>query len=151
MVLFVIWVMRGMVILVGRAWCGWMTGLWWWVLSGLRFAHVCPWGKTVLFKSKDDGKTWSGPRILNDTPLDDRDCGVLSLGGKKLLVTWFTLDVRPYFERGVDNWGLGEEEERGVGRRCSMRTQMRLQRNGRGPGYGLVLMGKRGVILFVVR
>jgi len=27
--------------------------------SGLRYRHVCPWGKTVLFFSKDDGKTWS--------------------------------------------------------------------------------------------
>lgn len=64
--------------------------------SGLRLAHVCPWGKTVLFRSCDDGRTWSFPRVLNDTPLDDRDCGVVSLGGRRLLVTWFSLDVRKW-------------------------------------------------------
>ena len=58
--------------------------------SGLRAGHVCPWGKTVLFFSKDQAKTWTQPRVLNDTPLDDRDCGILSIGQKKLLVTWFS-------------------------------------------------------------
>lgn len=58
--------------------------------SGFRAGHVCPWGKTVLFFSEDSGSTWSEPRILNDTPLDDRDCGVLSLGGDDLLVSWFS-------------------------------------------------------------
>lgn len=58
--------------------------------SGLRAGHVCPWGKTVLFFSKDQAKTWTQPRVLNDTPLDDRDCGILSLDRKKILVTWFS-------------------------------------------------------------
>ena len=64
--------------------------------SGLRAGHICPWGKTVLFWSRDDGTTWSPPRIVNDTPLDDRDAGIVSLGGSRLLLTWFSLDVRPY-------------------------------------------------------
>jgi sialidase-1 len=64
--------------------------------SGLRYAHVCPYGKTVLFTSDDEGATWSRPNILNNTPLDDRDAGVVSLGGEKLLVTWFALDVRSH-------------------------------------------------------
>jgi hypothetical protein len=65
--------------------------------SGLRTEHVCPFGKTVLNFSKDDGKTWSPPQVINDSPLDDRDAGVISLGGKSLLVTWFTSDTRQYF------------------------------------------------------
>jgi len=59
--------------------------------SGLRAGHICPWGKTVLLFSRNNGKTWSNPRVINDTPLDDRDCGIVSLGGKKILVTWFSL------------------------------------------------------------
>lgn len=72
--------------------------------SGLRSEHVCPWGKTVLFFSKDDGRTWSEPRVVNDTPMDDRDCGLTSLGGQRLLVSWFTYDVRRVFLTGHHWW-----------------------------------------------
>ena len=41
--------------------------------SGLRKYHVCPWGKTVLHFSKDNGKTWSDSVIANNSPIDDRD------------------------------------------------------------------------------
>ncbi len=64
--------------------------------SGLRSEHIDPWGKTVINVSRDDGKTWSWPRIINDLPIDDRDGGIISLGGKKLLVSWFTSDTREY-------------------------------------------------------
>ncbi len=64
--------------------------------SGLRSQHVCPFGKTVLNFSRDGGRTWSPPRIIQDSPIDDRDAGVISLGGERLLVTWFTADSRLY-------------------------------------------------------
>jgi sialidase-1 len=78
--------------------------------SGLRSEHVCPWGKTVLNESADEGKTWSPPRIINDSPLDDRDAGLLDLGGGGLLVSWFTADPRKY---RTEEWvlkTLGEAE-----------------------------------------
>lgn len=59
------------------------------VCSGYRMQHICPFGKTVMNISSDEGKTWSAPIIVNDSPLDDRDAGVVNLGGNKLLVTWF--------------------------------------------------------------
>jgi len=62
--------------------------------SGLRSSHVCPWGKTVLNVSHDEGRTWSAPRVINDSPLDDRDAGIVSLGGQRLLVSWFVTDNR---------------------------------------------------------
>ncbi len=62
--------------------------------SGLRSSHVCPWGKTMLNISHDSGRTWSAPQIINDSPLDDRDAGIVSLGGQRLLVSWFTTDNR---------------------------------------------------------
>jgi sialidase-1 len=78
--------------------------------SGLRSEHVCPWGKTVLNASKDEGKTWSPPRVINDSPLDDRDTGLLHLGGGKLLITWFTADTRrDSFTDSIREW-LGAEE-----------------------------------------
>jgi hypothetical protein len=60
------------------------------VASGMRKDHICPWGRTTLCKSRDDGTTWSHPQVINNTPLDDRDAGIVSLGGQRLAVTWFT-------------------------------------------------------------
>lgn len=62
--------------------------------SGERSSHVCPFGKTELFYSYDDGKTWSQPMVVNDTVLDDRDAGIVHLGGDKLLLTWFNHPLR---------------------------------------------------------
>ncbi len=67
------------------------------VASGLRAEHVCPFGRTVLCVSSDEGRTWSAPRVINDGPLDDRDAGAVCLGGRRLLVTWFSSDTRRYF------------------------------------------------------
>jgi sialidase-1 len=64
--------------------------------SGLRMRHVCPFGKTVLNVSKDDGRTWSAPRVIQDSLIDDRDAGIVSLGGGGVLATWFRSDTRQY-------------------------------------------------------
>jgi len=76
--------------------------------SGLRTQHVCPWGRTVLFASGDEGKTWTPPRIVNDTPLDDRDAGIIHLGGGKLLLSWFTSDTRRYYGGCKEAYGDAE-------------------------------------------
>lgn len=59
------------------------------VWSGFRVAHVCPYGKTAMSVSRDEGETWAPPMVVNDTPLDDRDAGIVNLGDGKLLITWF--------------------------------------------------------------
>lgn len=64
--------------------------------SGLRSQHVCPWGKTVLSVSRDNGASWSEPRVIQDSMIDDRDAGIVHLGGGKLLVSWFRSDTRQY-------------------------------------------------------
>ncbi len=69
------------------------------VCSGYRMAHVCPFGKTVLFASFDEGKTWTKPVIINDSPLDDRDAGIVNLGNGRLLVTWFRHPASVYLTR----------------------------------------------------
>lgn len=66
------------------------------VSSGLRAEHVCPFGKTVMNTSEDNGRTWSAPRVIQDSPIDDRDAGVVSLGSNALLVSWFRSDTRMY-------------------------------------------------------
>ena len=70
------------------------------VSSGLRAEHVCPFGKTVLNVSRDDGRTWSPPRVIQDSPIDDRDAGIVSLGGKSVLASWFRSDTRIYAKEG---------------------------------------------------
>lgn len=85
--------------------CGWPSvchdddGVLYAVCSGFRAAHICPFGKTLLFKSFDDGKTWSIPMVINDTWLDDRDVGILCLGGNTLMVSWFTHPTQVYLNK----------------------------------------------------
>ncbi|MCX6899463.1 MAG: sialidase family protein [Verrucomicrobia bacterium] len=65
--------------------------------SGDRDAHVCPWGKTQIVRSADNGRTWSDVVTINNTPLDDRDTGIIKTSKGTLLVSWFT---SVYFEQG---------------------------------------------------
>jgi len=60
------------------------------VFSGDRDEHVCPWGKTQMVRSLDNGATWSDPVTVNNTPLDDRDAGVIVTSRGTVLVSWFT-------------------------------------------------------------
>ena len=60
------------------------------VFSGDRESHFCPYGKTKLIRSVDEGDTWSGVETINNTPLDDRDAGVLVLRSGTVVVSWFT-------------------------------------------------------------
>ncbi|HML47772.1 MAG TPA: sialidase family protein, partial [Clostridia bacterium] len=71
--------------------------------SGPRMDHVCPFGATALFVSRDDGKAWTPPMIVNNSPMDDRDVGLLSLGGPRVMLSWFTLDAKYYakFREGL--------------------------------------------------
>jgi hypothetical protein len=58
--------------------------------SGDRDSHVCPYGKTEIVRSSDEGKTWSDPAIVRNTPLDDRDAGLVETPEGTLIISWFT-------------------------------------------------------------
>ncbi len=58
--------------------------------SGGREAHVCPYGRVELIRSRDDGRTWTFPEVILDTAIDDRDAGILETPSGALLVTTFT-------------------------------------------------------------
>jgi len=60
------------------------------VYSGGREAHVCPFGRVEMMRSKDQGQSWIFPRVLLDSPIDDRDSGVVETAKGTLLVTTFT-------------------------------------------------------------
>ncbi|MDZ4851630.1 MAG: sialidase family protein [Pirellulaceae bacterium] len=58
--------------------------------SGGREKHVCPFGRLEWMRSSDNGKTWGWPQVLYDSPIDDRDAGVLETPSGTILVTTFT-------------------------------------------------------------
>jgi len=75
------------------------------VFSGDRDAHVCPWGKTQMIKSADNGTTWSAPITINNSPLDDRDAGIIQTKQGTLIASWFTSVYFIYmFEDKGNEW-----------------------------------------------
>ena len=60
------------------------------VYSGGREGHICPFGRVEMMTSNDEGQTWTWPRVLLDTAIDDRDAGVIETAKGTLLVTTFT-------------------------------------------------------------
>ena len=70
--------------------------------SGHRLGHVCPFGKNFLYTSRDEGRSWHGPLVVNDTCLDDRDAGLCLWGQGNVLLTWFDLPVEFYAARARD-------------------------------------------------
>ena len=112
------------------------------VCSGHRLGHICPFGVNYMFKSTDNAKTWDGPIIINDTPYDDRDAGILPMGDNKLMLSWFINRVNLYQERyeritkyvpedtvglwkaGVERWAAMPEDERMCG------SYLRISENG---------------------
>jgi len=69
------------------------------VFSGDRDWHVDPYGKVFLVRSTDDGKTWGDPELVIDTPLDDRDTGLVTLQDGTVIVTFSAANwskTKPY-------------------------------------------------------
>jgi len=85
---------------------GWPTiarranGELWLTWSGGRESHICPFGQVHSMTSRDNGETWTWPRVLLDSATDDRDSGVMETVKGTLLVTTFTsLAYKPILER----------------------------------------------------
>ena len=57
--------------------------------SGYRRAHVCPFGQAVMMTSDDEGNTYTQAQAVIETPLDDRDAGVVPFGENGVIVTSF--------------------------------------------------------------
>lgn len=81
------------------------------VWSGGREAHVCPFGRVDWMKSDDNGRSWTWPRTLIDSAIDDRDAGVLETDAGSILVTTFTsLAWEPILERAEQQAKQGKAE-----------------------------------------
>lgn len=103
------------------------------VASGYRYGHICPFGKAVISYSENEGETYTAPAPVIDTPLDDRDAGILTFGDSGVMVTSFNNSVQfqrehiqkrrlangddkreDFFEKTLDMI-TAEEEERYLG------------------------------------
>ena len=67
------------------------------VFSGNRDSHTSRDGKTQMVRSGDEGMSWDGPLTIHDTPLDDRDAGIVQTRNGTMLSSWFT-------NRGGGEW-----------------------------------------------
>ena len=91
------------------------------VASGFRRRHICPFGKTVISYSYDEGNTYTLPAPVIDTALDDRDGGVVPFGDKNVIVTSFNNKIvfQRKFADAYDNAYLDtitpEEEDEALG------------------------------------
>lgn len=94
--------------------------------SGFRMKHICPFGKVVACESRDEGETWTKPMVIMDTPLDDRDAGVVSFGEKSVIVTsfnntvwaqrnWNAANQNPYINAYLDSIDEKMAEEKYLG------------------------------------
>ncbi|MGE0377021.1 MAG: sialidase family protein [Planctomycetaceae bacterium] len=81
------------------------------VWSGGREAHICPFGRVDWMKSDDGGRSWTWPRTLLDSAIDDRDAGVLETDAGSILVTTFTsLAWEPILERAEQQVSGGNDD-----------------------------------------
>jgi hypothetical protein len=73
--------------------------------SGFRLAHVCPFGKTVISYSEDEGESFTAPAPIIDTALDDRDGGVMTFGESGVIVNSFnnTCEFQRNYAKNYNN------------------------------------------------
>lgn len=81
------------------------------VFSGDRDGHVCPFGTVHMIRSSDGGETWSRETIVNDSPLDDRDAGIMVTDAGTVIVRWFVTfnhpdlpSVQGYSKDVLESW-----------------------------------------------
>ena len=71
--------------------------------------HVDPEGRILLTRSSDEGRTWSGPEVVADTELDDRDPSIKALPDGRLVVNYFSSKcTAPWNEEHIKRW-IGPE------------------------------------------
>ncbi len=84
------------------------------VFSGDRLTHVCPYGKTIMCKSTDGGKTWTEVGVINDSVMDDRDAGILYIGSGKMVISYFCHHLPTYLNDSERANILEEARKAGV-------------------------------------
>lgn len=60
------------------------------VAASERRQHTCPYGREIIVRSSDNGRTWSLPQEIYNSELDDRDANLLALPDGTVVLSWFT-------------------------------------------------------------
>ena len=60
------------------------------VAASERCYHCCPFGREVIIRSLDGGKSWSLPQEVHNSELDDRDANLAVTPNGNLILGWFT-------------------------------------------------------------
>ena len=60
------------------------------VAASERLQHCCPYGREVIVRSNDAGKSWSLPQEVYNSELDDRDSNLSVTQDGTLILGWFT-------------------------------------------------------------
>jgi len=55
-----------------------------------RHIHIDPFGREVVVRSTDNGRTWSAPEVIFDSLADDRDIALNTLPDGTVVATWFS-------------------------------------------------------------
>ncbi len=73
-----------------------------------RRGHLCPYGREVIMRSYDGGKSWSLPQEVYNSELDDRDSNLLLMPGGNIMLSFFTATA---FANSTlrDKWGSRAE------------------------------------------
>ena len=67
--------------------------------------HVDPFGREVVMRSEDGGRTWSLPQEIYNSELDDRDASLLTMPDGTIVATWFTSVAFCQSRRLLEEWG----------------------------------------------
>ena len=54
--------------------------------------HISPDGHVAMVRSSDEGKTWTKPEIVVDTPEDDRDPSIMQTRTGRIIINFFVYD-----------------------------------------------------------
>jgi len=52
--------------------------------------HACPYGRIVVMRSLDGGRSWGLPQEIYNSELDDRDATLITMPDGTICCTWFT-------------------------------------------------------------
>ena len=80
--------------------------------SGFRVKHICPFGEVAVNYSSDEGKTWTAPESVLNTPLDDRDAGVVEYNGKIIVTTFNNSRAYQLYKIAINAQKLTEEQKK---------------------------------------
>ena len=81
--------------------------------SSMRLTHGDPTGKNCMWVSFNEGKTWTKPIVVNDSKFDDRDTGICSLGGGKMVMSWFTETAEDFYD-GMQDYTWYDPEDKAI-------------------------------------